>query len=696
MWSKTLLLAVVLTVAVVPVTSLLAQEVEEKDKDEVGGGGKVITLKEIVVTGEWVRRPLSETTTSVTLLPEASLQRNDARRVYDAVRHVPNLTPAPPDFLPAIRGVQGDGPQGLEGAPISAAPPRAKLIVDDVSRIQAYSNNAYQFMFDVEQVEVLRGPQATTRGPNSIAGIFAVNTKDPVFVSEGAAQAWVDWNEVSDFGYRSNAMVNVPFGNETAMRFVLQYEKDRIPTQIFDDKGTAPPGTDFDAQSEYNTLNLRNKLLWVPQSLPDFSALFTLEYQTARDVAFDSLIGETDPENRRRGFSDGQRIFDTEDYSFISDLRYDVGDTGEFRSLTSYMKNEFHGTSDSNSAPRRVIFAPGLERELLAQDFLYNFKNVGSFDGIVGASFRRETGITRTGGFPIDSEDERESLSAFADLTYHLSDEFRFLGGGRLMKNTVIFTGRVGIPVNVDQDVTVFLPKAGLAYDLDARQTIYGTARRGFNPGGGGPDFATFEFYEFDPEYVWTYELGYRGNFMDNGVSFNATVFYNQYDDYQFYYETDFAQRMFNYDGDSYGAELEVRAQATDSLELIGGVGLLKTQIDDSGAEPYDGNRFGKDPEVTLNTGVVWQMTPRTSADVAATYVGKYFGTFAQASGTESGDYVNVDIGMTGDINGFRVRGFVRNVFDELQYYEKLNSMMDRGGYVLPPREIGITVTYAF
>ena len=131
---RMLIWAVALTV--LPVTSLLAQEVEDKAKAEQDGsaaeqGGKdeqeaetkvdteksavKLKLAEIAVTGELVKRPLSETTTSVKVLTEESLQRNDAYRIYDTVRHIPNVTPAPPDFMPAIRGLQGGGPLGLGG-----------------------------------------------------------------------------------------------------------------------------------------------------------------------------------------------------------------------------------------------------------------------------------------------------------------------------------------------------------------------------------------------------------------------------------------------------------------------------------------------------------------------------------------------------------------------------------------------------
>ena len=580
------------------------------------------------------------------------------------------------------------------------------MIVGGVERLANYANNVYQSMFDVEQVEVLRGPQATTRGPNAIAGVFNVNTKNPVFFSERAVQTRFDWNEVSGFGKRVNYMHNVPVGKELAMRFVLQYEEDRNPVQVYDD-GTPdiPPGTDFDALSEYNTLTLRNKFLWAPQTLPDFSGLFTLEYQNGRDSAFDSWIWGTDsemwapdgiardPKDRMYGWSGGQRIFDTEDYGFTSDLRYEVGDTGELRSITAYMKNTFQDTPDSNSGTSGVTF-DSLNRDLLTQYLLYTFENVGSLDGVVGASYRRETGDTQTGIFAITSQDEREALSAFTDLTYHVTENFRLLGGGRLMRNTVFFDATIFVPILIDQDVTVFLPKAGFAYDLDERQTMYATARRGFNPGGGGIDFGSFSSYEYDPEYVWTYELGYRGNLLDNRLALNVTLFYNQYDDYQFFYTPDpNTSRILNFDGVTYGAEFEARAQVTDTLELIGGVGLLKTGIDAPG-QAIDGNRFGLDPEVTLNGGFVWQVAPVLSVDVTATYVNEYRSDFQYLEGTDSGNYVNVDAGVTGEIMDFTVRGWVRNVFDDLQYFQKTEA--GGSGYVLPPREIGITITYPF
>jgi len=668
--------------------------------------GEALGLSPVMVTGEFTERSLTQTTASVSVITEAELERKDSERVFDAMRAEPNLTPAPLDFLPGIRGVESGGPLGAGGAILGSAQPRAKLIVDDVATINTYPNNALQSSFDVEQVEVLRGPQTTLRGSNSISGAFVVQTKDPVHRLEGEAEAGVNWNDISDEGYNAAVMVNTPVvQDEVALRLTATYVDDRVPVQIYDDGG-APPDTDFDALSEYDTLSLRAKLLVEPKALPALSALFSIQTVDGRDVGFDSYSwGGTAVfppdgiprarEDRLYGYSGGQRIFDTEDRVYTSDLRYAIGDYSELRSITAWQTNEYQDAPDSNSGNAGTTF-DRLDREQLSQDIIFTSESGSGLDMLLGASYSKQEGETEAGGTVISSTDENTQESVFGDLTYHLTYRFRLHFGARYLKSDVTYDGLLfGAPVMVDQQETEWLPKFGASYDISADQTLFAMYREGFNPGGGSIDFLSLSSYEFDPEYVSTYETGYRAAFMNNRISFNATAFFNDYKDYQFFFFDPSvpASQIVNFDGQSYGAEFEVTARVSEQVELNAALGLLRTEIDEAD-QPIDGNEFGQDPPYTVSLGGVWQATPAISLDASAQWVDEYWGDFNNDPGTESGDYLNLDIGATYQVGAVRMRGFVRNVTDKYQYFDRDSAEGD--GYVLPPREVGVTMNYAF
>jgi len=206
----------------------------------------------------------------------------NSRTVLDAVREAPNVTPSPPDFLPSIRGVESGGAAGLGGNDLFGTVPRAALIVDDVARPSTIVNNNFQSLFDVEQVEVLRGPQTTVRGANALAGVYVVKTRDPVHEFEGEAEAGFDWNDVTGFGWRGAGVANLPLADgELAARLVLEAERGSIPIEVRDFPGNplgpAPAFTDFDRLSEFDQIRLRGKVLYEPDEASGFSALVTGE-----------------------------------------------------------------------------------------------------------------------------------------------------------------------------------------------------------------------------------------------------------------------------------------------------------------------------------------------------------------------------------------------------------------------------------
>ncbi|MGP9806205.1 TonB-dependent receptor [Paracoccus sp. NSM] len=657
-------------------------------------GGDVMVLDEIILRGERLAKTPLETESSVHVLDEAAIERANATTVYEAVQSAPNVLPAPADRLPPIRGVDSDGPFGLRGNDLYGTAPRASLIVDGVPRISSYVNNGFQSLFDVEQVEVLRGPQTTLRGTNSIAGAFVVRTKDPVFLDEGQVTLGAQYDGVAGTNWRGGLMVNrVLAPDELAARLVLEAEDGAIPVDFADD----PTGI----LSAYDRVSGRTKLLWQPAQMPGLTAILSAEYQEGRDTGFDSFISGTGLTGRPpsdRIAVGTQRLLDTKAWGLSLDVSQE-GNSGTLRSLTSIQREDFAMSPESTE--NFVSFDDFGTRNLL-QELTWEFGANGPLTGVAGLSHHQQRKSVDFGLFvDLDTRQTRRSTAAFMDLSYALSDRVELLGGARLHHESNAFTtsnnsfGNVSA-VDFDETETVFLPKLGIGYAVAEDQRVFATIRRGYNGGGAGVNFFTGVPFVFDPEYVTTVEAGYRGELRDGSVALATTLFHNRYDGYHAYVSApgnplDYS--IANLDGTSWGGEFEVAAYMTDDLRLRGGLGLLRTRVDAPG-QAIDGNRFGNDPRTTLTIGADWSPRPGLTLDANAVRVSGYFPNFSQTEGQESGDYWNLDLGVSYARDNLSMRAYVANALDELQYVAR--DSRDGAGSVLEPRRIGATLTYAF
>lgn len=677
-------------------TVVVAQSVPETISDS-----GTINLGEITVTGERVERRIQDTTSSVSVVTSEQLEREDVQSVYDTIDSLPNVTPTSPEDLPSIRGVASSGGGGsLGGNLLFGTVPRASLIVDDVAKISLYPNNSFQQTFDLEQIELLRGPQTTLRGANAIAGAYIIKTKDPTDRLEAELRSGFDWNQFSEFGYHGAALVNLPIApGELAIRSLIQYSDGRVPVRfVATPINGLPPTTDFKRLSEFDTLSTRHKLLFTPDALPGFSALIIGEYEEGRDIASDALISGPavnggSPASRRL-YGERSRIFDTKVYGFSANVAQEFTSGSEARSITSYYTSAFKGAPDSND---RLVFND-LETNRFNQDLLFSFEKAGGvLDGLVGASFRQDKSDNDIGGaLPIITSGNNTDAAGFLDLTVHLSDVFRVLAGARIQRSEVKFDVSVFngfATLNLDTAETVFLPKLGLALDVAPDQTVFATVRRGYNPGGGGVDLGTFQPFQFESEFAWTYELGYKALLLERRLTVAATAFFNDYKDHQFIFNPlmqPFTFVILNYDAETYGAELEATYKPNDDVTVAGGIGLLQTKITDNDPRVV-GNRIGQDPELTLNAAVTWQALEWLAFDAKATYVSSYFTNFEERVGQNSGDFAIVDLGATVQHDGWKARAFIRNLTDELGYFGR--GTADGTGRVAPPFTVGFTLS---
>ena len=173
--------------AVLTVSQMVASIAWAQDAG-TGTAADVTVLDTILVSGEKISRSLQETASSVEIITGEDLEtRPDEENVQSAIQDVPNVYyPGTAGVAPIIRGQDTQGPNTGAVAFYSGTVPRASINID--GHYQTYFETVFgaTSIWDVDQIEVFRGPQTTSQGANSIAGAIIVKTKDPTFTPEGA------------------------------------------------------------------------------------------------------------------------------------------------------------------------------------------------------------------------------------------------------------------------------------------------------------------------------------------------------------------------------------------------------------------------------------------------------------------------------------------------------------------------------
>ena len=658
-----------------------------------------MVLDPVVVEGARFSRSLRNTTSSVTVIDELEVERADGRGLYDALPGTPNLTPRGVSELPAIRGLETGGPGGLANTATQGTFPRAPLIVDGIARPASVANSSFSSLWDVEQVEIFRGPQSTLQGRNAIGGAFVVNTKDPTFTPEASVLSSTAFDGNSDPDGRFAGMVSGPVAEDRlALRFTAEHERGDDPREVVN----VPPGGNGDEQTEFDFTRLRAKALMTPQGeTGDLRLELLAEGQFGTTPQTRDTVAGPDFDDRTFPFgADGfQRVFDTTAVTTGLDGSYRLGQGLELRSLTSFALERFD-TADLQSDPTAFDFSDSI----FNQDITLSLgDDTTELSGLVGLNFSESWLDAEADG--LSKLDGRNSTQAiFADGRYELVSGLDLLFGGRIQHTLVVRDQQGGVLAagdeDFDDDEVVYLPKLGLSYDIDRAQTVAVTARRGFNPGGGSLNLFTGEAYTFDSETVWTFETAYRSIWLGQRLSLNATAFYNLHDDPQFFLESEagnrFSLEVVNAGkARSYGLELDLQAQATADLLIAGGLGLLETEITEGlpDNDDVEGNEFGSAPSVTFGGRLVWSPLDELSFDADVSYVSEHFSDLTNESIEKVGDYVIVNLGASVSLGDLEMRVSVNNLTDQVAATRQLgNTVAD----LLPPRTFSLSLRMRF
>lgn len=648
------------------------------------------TLAPIMVEGEKTTRTLQDTATSVSVLTAEDLDNDGGTETLDkAISRLPNVvSTGTGNLAPTIRGSDTTGP--AEGIFAFLGGTRPRVTIQKDGRPLTY--NEYVFgrseLWDVERIEVLRGPQTTLQGRNSIAGAIIVDTKDPTFEYATGGQIIIG-NE------NTRQLSGVVSGPILTDELAFRLSADRREHQSY---VNVLGGVAIDDPRQETATDIRGKLLYLPTALPDLTAKLTLNLVESRRPQTEFV----DRPFRRRELDASAPgifpIFDNQSKSAIVDISYSLTPAWELRNTSVYSDVLVKRLTDPGSGIARI----GIHE--YSNELIASYTGSGRLSRLVVGTYyfhsESDEAIDIGNG---QFDDETDSVAVFGEGTVTFLKNFDLTVGGRYEYEQRERNGAAGIfRIDLDKTYNAFLPKVGLTYHASETMTYGVTIQRGFNAGGGGVAFtAPFTPYTYDEEYVWNYEAFFRSTWLNNQLQVNGNIFYADYKDQQRTGLLDPADPnsgiILNAEAaQSYGAELTVHWLPIRGLDLFGGLGLLSTEIErfDDATQNLEGAEFARAPAVNLTLGTRYEHPAGWSLGAQARYLGDYFSDDENTPAQRIDGYALVDLDAGYQLDPrTRVFAYVNNAFDSNN--EVLFFTNDRA-ILVNPREFGLGVAFNF
>jgi iron complex outermembrane receptor protein len=671
-------------------------------------------IETIVVTAERREKPLESLPMSADVALGEDLDASGVTSTPDLPFRVPAMvfTTRGPLGQPYIRGVGSDLDSPAADASIAT-------FVDGV--YQARAAAATQDFYDVERIEVLKGPQGTLFGRNSTGGAIRVFTKEPQ-----------DEFEVGgDFGYgnfdalRIRGFLNAPLREDAVFARVSALVKlrDGFSENLFSGRGLDDEGI----------WALRAKLRLLPAQ--DVSLLLSGDYsleQSARFLApklvepLDSSpayrMGGTVPADPREVLNDTRNDLDAEKWGVAGRLDWDL-DAFSIRSLSAFRETDVGGSFDLDATEIPFVTnVPNEDSKVFTQEIELTSSGDGALQWLGGAFYLHED-VSQLYDLTLGPVRDQlgtdilvNAVGVFGELSCALGESWRATAGLRYSyeRKSIDFLERVNGSVAAAferaDDWDAWTPRFVLEYSPLEDLLFYASASRGFK--SGGYNTMVFQPEPFDPEFLWAFELGSRASPWGERVRLHAALFYYDYQDIQLQVVSELAvtlPKVLNAGAATvWGAELDWRARLFAELYLEGAASYLDARFDDLIAvNPHDpladldqsGNRLPNAPEFSVWLAAEYALplpfgtlTPRVEYRFQSEI---YFDIF-ENSDVRQGPYGlwNLRLSFEDHEQRYFAALFVRNLADELYRQSNLSSPGAVGNLAFwgPPRTYGFQV----
>lgn len=695
-------------------------------------------LQKVVVTAERREDNVQSIASAVTVIGGDKIESNEVRNAGDIIRFVPNMTAdttdghGRPKFY--IRGI------GLSDASVWNTNPIGTYMDD----VYIWNASTVGFpLFDLERVEVLRGPQGTLWGKNTTGGAINFISRKPTFDTDGYAKLGYGNNHSTLF---EGAVGGAIKDDVLAGRVSIHREDSDLYSQ-----NSFVPGTE-----RWSDLGVRGQLLAKFSS--SFDALLNVHYRDFKGPVLQS--GTTAVPSQTR--FDIPSLLDPTDNlkqkgaSLTLNKKLDDGVT--FTSITGYENfDRLQTSADSvtyESSRSRTAFSV----DQISQEFRLASSKENKFSWIAGAylfdgklDFSSQTGVlpgalnadgtAKTRSFnTTDYTLKSKSYALFGNLDYQFTEKFDVALGLRQTWETkdidyLYRTSPAGVTYNnvaqwwlpsslnsnlttaaiqdTSQTWSAFTYDITPTYQFTDNLRVYFRHAKGFNGGNfNAGATAQSQVTTIAPEYLKSYEVGVKSEWWDDRLQVNASAFYYDYTDIQQKATTlnplNPSQQILTFinakAGKVKGVDLEVAIVPLKNLRLGLNIGLNSTEFDDFQDTPAHnsaGNWFNRVPRVISNLQADYKYPLANGGALLfntdwAFRSKAYFNAVDQTSpyliehaywlGNLSAGYLSAD-------KKYELRGYVLNVTDKIYR----NTALITGLYSYgAPRTFGVAATYRF
>lgn len=664
------------------------------------------SLPTVQVIGEKMGRSEQDSVTAVTVFTGEEVADKDKKTVLELVAEVPNVTIGEFGGVANIRGSNGAGPGFSSLAWKGATRARTATIIDGVSQVWTGGNLLSNGLWDVEQVEVLRGPQSTMQGRSAVGGAIVVKTKDPSFTQEGTLRLGLQeangklLNQVA-------GVVSGPLSDSLAYRLSADLTRGNHFIDYVDSNTNA--GVDYSSDPDRVARNdIKAKLLWAPKNNQDLVSRLDLQHQSQKGPYLNQVnvgddgdyIASSDKVNHRIGDTTMNAVISNTSYQFDAHRSVDV--------LLSASRLDA-GFTHNQTAPAAIntanYFNSNSRQDGLGLEARLNLASPASgVKSMVGVSHFKDdlTVLARTyaGAIRYSGDTHTAATSLFGEVDYPLNDRWALVAGGRIERESQDRSITNGIVTQTrDASKTYVLPRFALRYKPDA-QTVFGLdVRKGYNPAGISMDTNSGNISSFEAEYVTAFEASVKQSFNDGKGIWSVNLFNNAFKDYQAKNGT----MISNVDeANIRGIEFEVGTDLGSATHVYANASVQTSKIEAFAANTaYVGNKLPYAAPRTFGAGVTHKLTPALTFSANAKHVAAYYVDISNAAGAiagqkaQAGNYTLVDVSTSYAIDKqTSVRAYVNNLFDEyvVNAYFQGTTTQD----VLAPRTVGVQLDYRF